>query len=73
MKKAFFIGLSSGPHYFDMKKITKTTDFYRYFHRGGFVELSYERPDLIYARLTKSPNFKTVAPLLNELERRVGK
>lgn len=37
IKKAYFIGLASGPYFYDIKNITNETNFYRYFHRGGFI------------------------------------
>lgn len=48
----FFRGLAAGPHY-DIN-LDPTYDYYKYFHRGAFVELSFKYPELIDARFTGS-------------------
>lgn len=56
ISKAFFRGISSGPYFFDITSFDASTNFNRYFHRAGFVILSFEHPDLIDARFTDEKN-----------------
>lgn len=45
-----FRGIPLSPHY-DLK-LDPAYDYYKYFHRGAFVALSFKYPEIINARFT---------------------
>ena len=69
--RAFFRGYASSPSFAQRIPINNYTNFNRYYHRAAFVELSNQKPDLIYARLTPKV-YDDHKDLLNEVKRRLG-